>query len=501
MTTVHGTIHTPAGVPARGASVEITLVDLAGRPTTGLTGDVEVLGHVYPAVSEDGEWSATLTPSADITSSTGDTLYRLVERVSTGASATSYLSVPASGTHWAGDLVVTLPGAVAPEQLVGYLPLSGGTLTGPLTLAGAPDEELEAATRGFVLSNGGAGGGGGGGAVSSVNGFTGDVELDSADIGADPAGTAAAAVTVHEADTTAVHGIADTSALETTSGSAAKVATHTGAADPHGDRAHAAGLVSTHEGAGNPHPVYLTGAEGDAAYSALGHNHAGVYEPSGTASAAVTAHEAAGDPHPGYLTASEGNAAYATLSHIHPPKDVYPASAYGLLAMTGDPMAFMNNSSFGVNTVMLTRVLIPAGAAITNVWVAVRTAGTHDASTPNNQIAIYDDTGTLVAATADAPTLWTGSGWRGAALVGGPIAAQASDRYVYVAALARGITGCVLPHPSSANDNQVVWFCRPAVGTVKRRALYISGQTSLPASFDPSAGGTETTFALLAGVS
>jgi hypothetical protein len=37
----------------------------------------------------------------------------------------------------------------------------------------------------------------------------------------------------------------------------------------------AAGLVTTHEGASNPHPTYLTQAEGDAAYSAIGHSHGG----------------------------------------------------------------------------------------------------------------------------------------------------------------------------------------------------------------------------------
>ena len=91
-------------------------------------------------------------------------------------------------------------------------------------------------------------GGGGGGAVDSVNGETGVVVLDAADVGADPAGTAAflvgaltipdspddigaataaqgakadtavqpAALAAHEADTTAVHGIADTAALVVT---------------------------------------------------------------------------------------------------------------------------------------------------------------------------------------------------------------------------------------------------------------------------------------------
>lgn len=46
------------------------------------------------------------------------------------------------------------------------------------------------------------GGTGGSGAVSSVNGQIGHVVLDAADVGADAAGTAAAAVSAHEADTT-----------------------------------------------------------------------------------------------------------------------------------------------------------------------------------------------------------------------------------------------------------------------------------------------------------
>ncbi|MEV6569913.1 hypothetical protein [Streptomyces sp. NPDC051577] len=54
----------------------------------------------------------------------------------------------------------------------------------------------------------------------------------------------AAALTAHSGASTSVHGIADTSVLETTSGAAAKVSTHAGAADPHGDRAFATSAVA-----------------------------------------------------------------------------------------------------------------------------------------------------------------------------------------------------------------------------------------------------------------
>lgn len=54
-----------------------------------------------------------------------------------------------------------------------------------------------------------------------------------------------AAVSAHSADTTDVHGIASTSALETQAGATNKVTTHTGATDPHADRAYADGKFAT----------------------------------------------------------------------------------------------------------------------------------------------------------------------------------------------------------------------------------------------------------------
>lgn len=77
-----------------------------------------------------------------------------------------------------------------------------------------------------------------------------------------------------EADTTNIHGIANTALLETTSGSAAKVTAHAGAADPHADRAFATTAISTHAGAGDPH--------GDRTFatSAVA-NHTGAVDPHG----------------------------------------------------------------------------------------------------------------------------------------------------------------------------------------------------------------------------
>ena len=58
--------------------------------------------------------------------------------------------------------------------------------------------------------------------------------------------------------------------------------------------------------ADDDHPQYLTEGRGDARYSGVGHNHAGAYDPAGTAASAVAAHVADANPHTGYLQKSGG---------------------------------------------------------------------------------------------------------------------------------------------------------------------------------------------------
>lgn len=114
------------------------------------------------------------------------------------------------------------------------------------------------------------GGGGGGGSVDSVNGQTGVVVLDAGDVGADPSGTAAAAV-AGEASTRA----ADDSALDTRVdalelGLADETTTREDADDIlaaaiSGEASDRAAADSAHVAAGDPHPQYvLESREGQA---------------------------------------------------------------------------------------------------------------------------------------------------------------------------------------------------------------------------------------------
>lgn len=117
----------------------------------------------------------------------------------------------------------------------------------------------------------------------------------------DAIGDAAAAVAAHSGDTTGVHGIADTSLLETTAGAQTK------ADDAQADaEATAAAALAAHVAASDPHPGYLTPAEGDSAYDALG--------------AAATAQAAA-----------EATAAAALAGHLSDATDAHDASAVSFI--------------------------------------------------------------------------------------------------------------------------------------------------------------------------
>lgn len=98
------------------------------------------------------------------------------------------------------------------------------------------------------------GGGGGGGystpsqvlaALVTVDGTGSTLDADTVDGSHASAFATTAALAAHEADTTAIHGITDTSVLATASSVATAITTHTGATDPHGDQAFATSAIAT----------------------------------------------------------------------------------------------------------------------------------------------------------------------------------------------------------------------------------------------------------------
>jgi hypothetical protein len=176
--------------------------------------------------------------------------------------------------------------------------------------------------------------------------------------------------------------------------------------------------------------------------------------------------------------------------------NIFPLSGYGLLVASGDPNEFQDVSGISGNTIFAARCWVPAGVAINKLCVAVHTGGTYATSATPNQIALYDDTGTQVAITADDNTLWATAGWAVRTVT--TIASQGTGRWVYIAYIVGGYTGLVMQFPPKAADANGVWIGQNINNTGNRRAFYLSG-SALPASFNPATAGTNTGFIPLVG--
>jgi len=294
MTTVNGKLIGP--VDGRRVEMSATLVDVTGKPAVGyvasVPGEVVQAQRITPV--QDGTWTVDLLPNSAITSDAGDTLWCITEgRALDGTPIRTYIAVPDSGTHWVGSIRADLSDTQTGQGSVVYLagPQGPAGPTGPVGPQGPQGPQGEIGPAGPEGPQGPAGETGPGGpqgepgpqpppraagagddiALRSTDPTTINARTPTADaashashgsdpitpaaIGAEPSGTAAAAVATHAADTTDVHGIADTTLLETTTGAQAKATTaqttaitaaatdatnkvtaHTEAADPHGDR-------------------------------------------------------------------------------------------------------------------------------------------------------------------------------------------------------------------------------------------------------------------------
>ena len=176
---------------------------------------------------------------------------------------------------------------------------------------------------------------------------------------------------------------------------------------------------------------------------------------------------------------------------------VFPLSGYGLLVASDEPAFFQNPSSLSNATVFGARCWVPANTALSHLTAAVKTGGTYSASAVPNQLGIYDDTGTQLQVTADDNTLWTTAGWASRPIT--TVAAQATGRFVYILYILGGFTGVVVPYALGGNDTNAPWLAFAVSNSGNKRAFYLNGQSTLPASFNPTTIGTSTGFIPLVG--
>jgi len=174
----------------------------------------------------------------------------------------------------------------------------------------------------------------------------------------------------------------------------------------------------------------------------------------------------------------------------------------GFVTWTGDPLNWTTRSPMGDGDVAVIELPVPAGQTLSRAWVAVSSAGTYGATGKPNQFRLYDSGGALLTSSADDPTLFAAVGWQSLVL-GSVIAAGSVPRSVYLGMIVGGQSGLQLFYPTAAN-----LVGSPADGNVlnggpavRRRGFYLSGQSTLPASFDPASAGTVTAYMPLVGLS
>lgn len=439
--------------------VTIRLVSPAGWRSNGT---LEVITGWSAKVDEGGLWAVDLPPQS--TYVVAGTWYQVTE-----PRATHSIVVPdGAGPHQLYDLLVdpvpTSSGwAITPEM---------AQLRDATALAGATDGQVPTWDEDMREWVPGSGGGG----VSDHGALTGLSDDDHLQYHTDARGDARYPPLLRTL--TAGTGLTGGGNLTADRTLAVVYGTTPGTAaqgnDPRFSDAPIAHAAS-HQGGSDPVTPGGIGA------ATAGHDHSGIYEPTGL----VSAHEAAGDPHPTYLTQVEGDARYALTTQ----GSIYPLEGYGFHSATCAGTEAMTQSSWSS---WHTRIWVPANKDIVKVGMVVVIAGVVGAG-GLNAFAVYSDSGqSLLGQTPDTDNFWATAGLRELTLLSA-VAAASSGRFVRVIANIDGY-----------NSAPSVPYCTPAesggatlngTGSLQRRTAFKSAYIgSFPATIDPDTLGTPTNF-------
>ena len=163
--------------------------------------------------------------------------------------------------------------------------------------------------------------------------------------------------------------------------------------------------------------------------------------------------------------------------------NVIPADL-GWLAWNYDPAYTAQGITLAASYLYVMRVNVRAAISVTNVIIAIATAGSSLTSS-ENYAGLYNSSGSLIAATADQTTAWESNGYKTMPLASGPYNLLAAT-FCWVAILANGTTP---PKPAALTSvaGAPTSLAQRGVSAANSYFAYsTSGLTSLPSSFTPS---------------
>lgn len=167
----------------------------------------------------------------------------------------------------------------------------------------------------------------------------------------------------------------------------------------------------------------------------------------------------------------------------------YPPQGYGFFAFPGDIGLFDNGTITGSGQITIERLYIPANQELSVLGVLLAANGTYDGSGgANNGMGVYTDAGVLIEAVKPGATVWTtGAGTWKIFTLASPVAGEGSGRFVYVALLVDAYTSGN-PNIYYRNVAEVLWRGGNGVSS-HRRTFYETGVSDFPASFNPATYG------------
>ena len=155
-----------------------------------------------------------------------------------------------------------------------------------------------------------------------------------------------------------------------------------------------------------------------------------------------------------------------------------------------------HDSATSIDTLIGTRVWVPANQAINSISTYVSAGGTL-AEGCMNGFAVYTGGCVFVGSTVSNNNLWSSTGWRTGTFASA-IAAQSTGRFVYVCSL---VVGYSAPPTVLWHDLENEALAGPTLATSNKRSFYNGGgTTSFPASFNPATIGTTNSFIPLFGL-
>lgn len=174
----------------------------------------------------------------------------------------------------------------------------------------------------------------------------------------------------------------------------------------------------------------------------------------------------------------------------------YPASGYGMVAITADPL-LVQHASFSSGALFIVRMWIPYGAPVRFVGVGIDTAPT-GAPANQNGVTIYSDDGQTQLATIIDPNFWnvSGPGWQWGTLS----ASVAGGRFVRVAILINGWSGASLFYHNVDRGGSADTVINGGRDSSQRRVSFNNGVNTFPATFAPTSYGTSTEYLPLIGL-